>query len=172
MGAIAKVLKEEDEDCKLVFIGPCTAKKMEIHRDDVEGLVDVALTFEELQALFDSKDIELEELDETPINQATYYGRVFARSGGLTEAMKQGLKEINAELELKPETCNGIEACRVAMLKKARNLLQGNFVEGMACTGGCIGGAGTLMKFGSKPANVDNYAKSSTIETITESVKG
>ena len=172
MGAIAKVLKEEDEDCKLVFIGPCTAKKMEIHRDDVEGLVDVALTFEELQALFDSKDIELEELDETPINQATYYGRVFARSGGLTEAMKQGLKEINAELELKPETCNGIEACRVAMLKKARNLLQGNFVEGMACTGGCIGGAGTLVKFGSKPANVDNYAKSSTIETITESVKG
>lgn len=172
MGAIAKVLKEEDEDCKLVFIGPCTAKKAEIHRDDVEGLVDVVLTFEELQALFDSRNIELEELEETPIDQATYYGRVFARSGGLTEAMAQGLKEIDAELELKPETCNGIEACRVAMLKKARNLLQGNFVEGMACNGGCIGGAGTLQKFGIKKENVDNYAKASTIETITQSVKG
>ncbi|MCR4633576.1 MAG: 4Fe-4S dicluster domain-containing protein [Erysipelotrichaceae bacterium] len=172
MGAIAKVLKEEDEDCKLVFIGPCTAKKMEIHREDVEGLVDVVLTFEELQALFDSKEIVLEELEDTAIDQATYYGRVFARSGGLTEAMKQGLKEINAELELKPETCNGIEQCRVAMLKKARNLLQGNFVEGMACNGGCIGGAGTLMKFGSKPANIDNYAKASSIPTITQSVKG
>ena len=171
MGAIAKVLKEEDEDCKLVFIGPCTAKKAEIHRDDVEGLVDVVLTFEELQALFDSRNIELEELEETPIDQATYYGRVFARSGGLTEAMAQGLKEIDAELELKPETCNGIEACRVAMLKKARNLLQGNFVEGMACNGGCIGGAGTLQKFGIKKENVDNYAKTSTIPTITESVK-
>ena len=172
MGAIAKVLKEEDEDCKLVFIGPCTAKKMEIHREDVEGLVDVVLTFEELQALFDSKEIVLEELEDTEIDQATYYGRVFARSGGLTEAMKQGLKEIDAQLELKPETCNGIEQCRVAMLKKARNLLQGNFVEGMACNGGCIGGAGTLMKFGSKPANIDNYAKASSIPTITQSVKG
>ncbi len=172
MGAIAKVLKEEDENCKLVFIGPCTAKKAEIHRDDVEGLVDVVLTFEELQALFDSRNIELEELEETPIDQATYYGRVFARSGGLTEAMAQGLKEIDAELELKPETCNGIEQCRVAMLKKARNLLQGNFVEGMACNGGCIGGAGTLQKFGIKKENVDNYAKTSTIPTITESVKG
>ncbi len=172
MGAIAKVLKEEDEDCKLVFIGPCTAKKMEIHREDVEGLVDVVLTFEELQALFDSKEIVLEELEDTAIDQATYYGRVFARSGGLTEAMKQGLKEIDAQLELKPETCNGIEQCRVAMLKKARNLLQGNFVEGMACNGGCIGGAGTLMKFGSKPANIDNYAKASSIPTITQSVKG
>ena len=170
MGAIAKKLKEEDEDCKLVFIGPCTAKKAEIQREDVKGLVDVALTFEELQALFDSKNIELEDLEETPIDQASYFGRVFARSGGLTEAMAQGLKELGSDIELKPETCNGIEMCRVAMLKKSRNLLQGNFVEGMACNGGCIGGAGALVKFAVKKDNVDNYAKSSGITTITDSV--
>ncbi|MBQ1624692.1 MAG: 4Fe-4S binding protein, partial [Erysipelotrichaceae bacterium] len=104
MGAIAKKLKEEDEDCKLIFIGPCTAKKAEIQREDVKGLVDVALTFEELQALFDSKKIELEDLEETPIDQASYFGRVFARSGGLTEAMAQGLKELGSDIELKPET--------------------------------------------------------------------
>ncbi len=144
MGAIAKKLKEEDEDCKLIFIGPCTAKKAEIQREDVKGLVDVALTFEELQALFDSKNIELEDLEETPIDQASYFGR--------------------------PETCNGIEMCRVAMLKKSKNLLQGNFVEGMACNGGCIGGAGALVKFAVKKDNVDNYAKSSGIPTITDSV--
>ena len=170
MGAIAKKLKEEDEDCKLIFIGPCTAKKAEIQREDVKGLVDVALTFEELQALFDSKNIELEDLEETPIDQASYFGRVFARSGGLTEAMAQGLKELGSDIELKPETCNGIEMCRVAMLKKSRNLLQGNFVEGMACNGGCIGGAGALVKFAVKKDNVDNYAKSSGIPTITDSV--
>ena len=122
--------------------------------------------------MFDSRDIELEDLEETDIDQATYFGRVFARSGGLTEAMAQGLKEIASSLEFKSETCNGIDMCRVAMLKKTKDMLQGNFVEGMACQGGCIGGAGTLQKFGIKKENVDNYAKTSRIPTIRESVEG
>ena len=84
--------------------------------------------------------------------------------------MRQGLSEIGSSLELKPETCNGIEMCRVAMLKKAKDLLQGNFVEGMACTGGCIGGAGTLQKFGIKKENIDSYAKSSAFTSIAQSV--
>ena len=170
MGAIAKKLREDDEDCRLVFIGPCTAKKAEIMQDRIKDLVDVALTFEELQALFDSRDIDLGSLEENDINQASYYGRVFARSGGLTEAIRQGLSEIGSSLELKPETCSGIEMCRIAMLKRSKGLLQSNFVEGMACTGGCIGGAGTLQKFGIKKENIDSYAKNSTFETITQSV--
>ena len=170
MGAIAKKLKDEDEDCRTIFIGPCTAKKAEIMKDSVSPYVDVALTFEELQALFDSRDIDLETLEEADLNQATYFGRVFARSGGLTEAMREGLKELGSSLELRPETCNGIEMCRVALLKKSRDMLQGNFVEGMVCNGGCIGGAGTLLKLGIKKENVDNYAKASPIPTITESV--
>ena len=171
MATIAKKMKERDEDCKIVFIGPCTAKKAEIMKESVKNYVDVALTFEELQALFDSRDIELDELEETPINQASYFGRVFARSGGLTEAMAQGLKELGSDMELVPETCSGIEMCRVALLKKSKDMLKGNFVEGMACPGGCIGGAGTLEKFGVKKENVDKYAKESTYESISESVK-
>ena len=170
MGAIAKKMKEDDPECRLVFIGPCTAKKAEITRDSVKEYVDVALTFEELLALFDAKEIELEELEETDLTQASYFGRIFARSGGLTEAMAQGLKELGSQLEFKPETCNGIDMCRVALLKKGKNLLDANFVEGMVCNGGCIGGAGTLQKFGIKKENVDNYAKATTKETITQSV--
>lgn len=170
MGAIAKRLRDNDEDCRIVFIGPCTAKKAEIRQDRIKDLVDVALTFEELQALFDSREIDLGALEETSIDQATYYGRVFARSGGLTEAMKQGLSEIGSSLELRPETCSGIEMCRAALLKKSKGVLQGNFVEGMACPGGCIGGAGTLQKFGIKKENIDAYAKSSSLETIAQSV--
>ena len=171
MGAIAKKLKEDDPECKLVFIGPCTAKKAEIMKDSIKKYVDVALTFEELLALFDAKEIELSELEETDLSQASYYGRIFARSGGLTEAMAQGLKELNSSLELKPETCNGIDMCRVALLKKSKNLLDANFVEGMVCVGGCIGGAGTLQKFGIRKDNVDNYAKKTTKESITQSVE-
>ena len=171
MGAIAKKLKEDDPECKLVFIGPCTAKKAEIMKDSIREYVDVALTFEELLALFDAKEIELSELEETDLTQASYYGRIFARSGGLTEAMAQGLKELNSSLELKPETCNGIDMCRVALLKKSKDLLPANFVEGMVCVGGCIGGAGTLQKFGIRKDNVDNYAKKTTKESITQSVE-
>ncbi len=170
MGAIARKIKEEDEDCSIVFIGPCTAKKAEIMKESVRSYVDVALTFEELQALFDSRNIDLEKLEDTPLDQASYYGRVFARSGGLTEAMAEGLKEIGSKIEFKPETCNGIDMCRIALLKKSKDMLQGNFVEGMACNGGCIGGAGTLLKFGVKKENVDTYAKAGSIKTIKESV--
>ncbi len=171
MATIAQKLKEEDEDCKIVFIGPCTAKKAEIMRKDVKNYVDVALTFEELQALFDSRDIEITELEDTQIDQASYYGRVFARSGGLTEAMREGLREIGSSLEFVPETCNGIDMCRIAMLKKSKDLLKANFVEGMACSGGCIGGAGTLQKFGIRKENVDSYASSASIKTIEESIR-
>lgn len=171
MGTIAKKLKEDDPDCKLVFIGPCTAKKAEVRLDTVREYVDVALTFEELLALFDAREIELSQMPDDSIDQASYYGRIFARSGGLTEAMAQGLKELCSELELKPETCNGIEMCRVAMLKKSKDMLQGNFVEGMACNGGCIGGAGNLQKIGTKKENVDNYAKRTVYESITDSLK-
>lgn len=170
MGAIAKKLKEDDPTCKLVFVGPCTAKKAEILRDTVKEYVDCVITFEELLALFDAKEIELSELEETDLTQASYYGRIFARSGGLTEAMAQGLKELNSSLELKAETCNGIDMCRVALLKKNKDLLPANFVEGMVCTGGCIGGAGTLQRFGIKKDNVDNYAKTTKYSSITESV--
>ena len=170
MGAIAKKLKEDDPTCKLVFVGPCTAKKAEILRDSVKEYVDCVITFEELLALFDAKEIELSELEETDLTQASYYGRIFARSGGLTEAMAQGLKELNSSLELKAETCNGIDMCRVALLKKNKDLLPANFVEGMVCTGGCIGGAGTLQRFGIKKDNVDNYAKTTKYSSITESV--
>ena len=170
MATIAKHLKTEDENCRLVFIGPCTAKKAEIMQDKVSQYVDTVLTFEELQALFDSRDINLEALEETQLDQASYYGRVFARSGGLTEAMRQGLSEIGSELEFKPETCNGIEMCRAALLKKNKDVLQSNFVEGMACTGGCIGGACTLQKFGIKKENIDRYAQSTAFENISESI--
>ena len=170
MGTIAKKLKEIDPECKTVFIGPCTAKKAEVKLKSVREYVDVAITFEELLALFDSRDIDYEHIEETPINQASYFGRVFARSGGLTEAMKQGLSEINSKLELQAETCNGVLMCKAALMKKSRNMSTANFVEGMICNGGCIGGAGALHRLDNKKENVDEYAKASDYKSIKQSV--
>ena len=171
MATISKYLKEHEENCKVVFIGPCTAKKMEVQKDSVKPYVDVVITFEELQALFDSKDIDITTLAEDVLDNASYYGRIFARSGGLADAVAQALKEqgIN-DFELKPFSCDGIEQSRIALLKKSKNLLDANFIEGMACIGGCIGGAGCLTHGDKDKAEVDKYGKEALEKTIGDAI--
>lgn len=170
MGTIAKYLKENEGECKVVFIGPCTAKKQEVQKESVKPYVDVALTFEELQALFDSKDLDITELEEGTLENASYFGRIFARSGGLTDAVRQALKEQNIDFELNPCSCDGIEACKIALLKKTKNVLNANFIEGMACIGGCIGGAGCLSHGEKNKAEVDKYGMSAIEKSITDAV--
>ena len=170
MATLAKYLKETTPNAKVVFIGPCTAKKAENQLDSVKPYVDVVLTFEELQALFDSKDIDLTTLEEDVLDNASYYGRIFARSGGLSDAVKEGLKEQNLDFEVKPCACDGIEECRMALLKKSRNALDANFIEGMACIGGCIGGAGCLTHGEKNKAEVDKYGMEAYEKTISEAV--
>ena len=142
---ISKYIKETDPGSKVIFIGPCTAKKSEFQKPEVKPYIDSVITFEELQALFDSRDIDIMTLEEDVLDNASYYGRIFARSGGLTDAVTQALKEHGiTDFDFKPVSCDGIEACRTALLKASKNVLGGNFIEGMACVGGCIGGAGCL----------------------------
>ena len=171
MGAISKYIKETEENAKIIFIGPCTAKKAEVQLDSVKPYVDVVLTFEELQALFDSRDIDITTLEEDVLDNASYYGRIFARSGGLSDAVAEGLKEQGLEdFKLNACACDGIEACRVALLKKSKNLLDANFIEGMACIGGCIGGAGCLTHGEKNKTEVDKYGMLAHEKTITEAV--
>lgn len=171
MATIAQFIKSTDPGCKIVFIGPCTAKKMEFQKESVRPYIDCVITFEELQALFDSKDIDIRELEEDILDNASYFGRIFARSGGLSDAVKQALKEQNLEdFELKAISCDGIEACKAALLKKNKNLLDANFIEGMACVGGCIGGAGCLTHGEKNKAEVDKYGKEALERTITEAI--
>lgn len=170
MATLAKYIKETDNDAKVIFIGPCTAKKAEAKREDVKPYVDTVLTFEELQALYDSKDIDITSLDEEVLENASYFGRIFARSGGLSDAVAQGLKEQNIDFDLKAIACDGIEECRVALLKKSKNLLDANFIEGMACVGGCIGGAGCLTHGEKNKAEVDKYGKEALEKTISDAI--
>ena len=171
MAEISKDIKEGDPQAKVVFIGPCTAKKEEARLDTVKPYVDAVLTFEELQALFDSRDIEITELAEAPLNHASYFGRIFARSGGLTDAVRQALKEQGLEdFELKPCACDGIEECRLALLKKSKNLLDANFIEGMACVGGCIGGAGCLTHGDKSKTEVDKYVAEALEKSISDAI--
>ncbi len=170
MGAIGQYIKGIDPTAKIVFIGPCTAKKMEIQKESVAPYIDSVLTFEELQALFDSRDMEISQLEEDVLDNASYYGRIFARSGGLSDAVAQALKEQDLDFEVKPVACDGIEACRMALLKASKNVLPGNFIEGMACTGGCIGGAGCLTHGEKNKAEVDKYGREAYEKTISDAI--
>ena len=170
MAALAKYIKNTSENAKVVFIGPCTAKKAEAQLDEVKPYVDAVLTFEELQALFDSRDMNINSLEEGVLDNASYFGRIFARSGGLSDAVVQGLKEQDIEFALKPVVCDGIEACRMALMKKSKNVLDGNFIEGMACIGGCIGGAGCLTHGEKNKAEVDKYGQEALEKTISDAV--
>ena len=170
MGALAKYIKETTPNSKVIFIGPCTAKKAEAQLEGVKDYVDAVLTFEELQALFDSRDFDIASLEEGVLDNASYFGRIFARSGGLTDAAAQAIKEQNIDFEVKPVVCDGIEACRVALLKLSKNLLDGNFIEGMACIGGCIGGAGCLTHGEKNKAEVDKYGREALEKTIGDAV--
>ncbi len=178
MAAISKLIKEKDPTAKVVFIGPCTAKKAEIKLDPIKDYVDTALTFEELQALFDAREIDLTGLEETDVDSASlyggasYFGRIFARCGGLAEAVQEALKEQgNEDFELHAVSCDGIEECRVALMKASKGIGNVNFIEGMACVGGCIGGAGCLTHAAKNKIEVDKFGKESKEKSIADAIK-
>ncbi len=169
---ISKYIKDTTPNAKVVFIGPCTAKKMEFQKPEVKPYVDSVITFEELQALFDSKDMDITSLPEDVLDNASYYGRIFARSCGLSDAVAEALKEQNVTgFDLKAVPCNGIEECRTALLKLRKNILNGNFIEGMACVGGCIGGAGCLTHGIKDKAEVDKYGREAYEKTISDAIR-
>ncbi|MDY2714011.1 MAG: [Fe-Fe] hydrogenase large subunit C-terminal domain-containing protein, partial [Candidatus Borkfalkiaceae bacterium] len=95
----------------------------------------------------------------------------FARCGGLSDAVAEAVKEQGfTDFQLKAVACDGIEECKLALMKKSRNILDANFIEGMACIGGCIGGAGCLTHGEKNKAEVDKYGKEAYEKTITDAV--
>lgn len=172
MAEISSKLKSQDPTCKIVFIGPCIAKKDEIeHR--VNDVVDCCLTFEEMQALFSAKNIDLASLEGVEMDDASSFGRGFAKCGGLATAVVEALKEMNItseEFELKPLSCNGILECNTALLKASKGFLKENFIEGMACEGGCIGGPACLSHSPKGRVRVDSYGKQAMERTIRDAI--
>lgn len=171
MATIARQIKEITPNAKVVFIGPCTAKKMEMQKEEVRPYIDSVITFEELQALFDSRDMEIDTLPEEALDTASYFGRIFARSGGVTDAVRQALQEQGVtDFAFNPIACDGIEACRAALNSASRKALPYNFIEGMACVGGCIGGAGCLTHGDKNKNEVDKYGQEASEKSIHSAI--
>ena len=161
MAEISAYIKAKFPDAKVVFVGPCTAKKSEIKRAEVKDLVDSAMTFEELQAMIDGLEINVGELPEDTYGQygGSYFGRGFAKCGGLSNAVNEVLKDENYDFKVNGVAVDGMENIKKALLEFKKDTSAINFIEGMACEGGCIGGPCNLTHTMRNKITLDKYSQ-------------
>jgi len=165
MIATARLIKSIDPSSVVVFIGPCIAKKHEKKRsDDVEFV----LTFEELAALIDAKELDLETLKGAPLNNASYYGRQFAATGGVSKAVQHHY-ENKTDQSIETISCDGIKACEKTLTQLKYKKLNQVFIEGMACQGGCIKGPVTMHHGPKDLKSVELYSKKALEDDAIES---
>ncbi len=166
----ARMMKKDHPGCKVVFVGPCAAKKLEAIRQDIRSDVDFVLTFEELQGMFEAKNIDFAAIEGTePMNEGTAAGRGFAVAGGVAGAVANLIHETNPDLEVKTARAEGLRDCRKLMLMAKAGKYNGYLLEGMACPGGCVAGAGTLLPVELAATVVGRYQKEADAASPTES---
>ena len=161
MTLTARLIKHQHPNGKVVFIGPCAAKKLEAMRKSVRSEVDFVLTFEEMAGIFDAKHLDLEAIEEDPngVNDASADGRNFAVSGGVAKAVVDVIKNRHPDVEVKVTAAEGLRECRKMMKDAVAGKYPGYLLEGMACPGGCVAGAGTMQPIKKSQVAVNLYAK-------------
>ena len=142
----ARMVKKRFPGCKVVFVGPCAAKKLEAIRADIRSDVDFVLTFEELNGMFEAKEIDFSKVpDGNGLHEGTAAGRGFAVSGGVAQAVSDLIRREHPDIEVKTARAEGLRECRKLMTLAKAGKYNGYLLEGMACPGGCVAGAGTLL---------------------------
>ena len=137
----ARIAKEKHPDAKVVFVGPCVAKRKEVRRDEA---VDYILTFEEIGSILDGLGIELEQVQEfSVLHTSVREAHGFAQAGGVMGAVKAYLKE-EAD-KINAIQVSDINKKNIALLRACAKTgkAAGQFIEVMACEGGCITGPST-----------------------------
>ena len=144
MCAVSRMIKQADPETITVFIGPCTAKKSEAQDHGIEGNADYVLTYGEIRSLMYGKGIELEPEDNS-YQASSVYGKRFGNAGGVTAAVVQCFEEMGEDIQPQVMKCNGGAECKKALLLMKVGKLPADFVEGMVCEGGCVGGPSKNM---------------------------
>ena len=163
MVATARTIKKEHPDAKVVFIGPCAAKKLEAMRKSVRSDVDFVVTFEELQGMFDAKGIDLSEYEaESSFHNATGAGRGYAVAGGVASAIEKCVNEYYPGVEVKIEHAEGLADCKKILSMAKIGRMNGCLIEGMGCPGGCVAGAGTNIPVPKAQKKVQEFVKASS----------
>ena len=115
-------------------------------QDDIRTDVDFVLTYEELMGIFEAKEINFSALPDSPdLDEGTRAGRGFAVAGGVAAAVEELIHKEHPDIELKTQRADGLRDCRKLLMLAKAGKLDGYLLEGMACPGGCIAGAGTVQ---------------------------
>ena len=143
----ARMVKKQNPEAKICFIGPCAAKKLEANRKAVRSDVDYVLTFEELQGMFDAREVDPSAVEPDPEGDFTAgsaAGRGFAVGGGVAAAVAQLIGEREPGKTIPIEYGDGLRECRKMLTLARAGKYNGYLLEGMGCPGGCVAGAGTI----------------------------
>ncbi|MGO5115611.1 4Fe-4S dicluster domain-containing protein [Candidatus Avoscillospira sp. LCP25S3_F1] len=166
----ARLEKKKYPGSKIVFIGPCAAKKLEASRANIRSDVDFVITFEELQGMFEAKDIKFEELEDgEPLLEGTGAGRGFAVAGGVAQAVADVIHRWHPEMEVKVAHAEGLRECRKLLTMARAGKYNGYLLEGMGCPGGCVGGAGTIRPINKSAELVARYKKEAPEQNALDS---
>ncbi len=166
MIAAGKVIKAIDSECKVVFIGPCVAKKSEAKLEDLKGAIDYVLTFNELEDIFDVFDIELKSLPEELSSQySSKGGRIYGRIGGVSTSVKYALIHMfpNKANMFSSEQASGIKECKKMLENAIEGRLESKFLEGMGCDGGCVGGPKAIIPKEKGREMIDRFGDESKV---------
>lgn len=167
MVACGRAIKKLYPDAKTVFIGPCIAKKAEAKEEDVKDSVDFVLTFKEVQEIFDIAEINPNELEEDLRDHSSTAGRIYARTGGVSEAVQTTLDRLRPKrnIPLRAKQANGVKECKELLNDIKNGVINANFAEGMGCVGGCVGGPKALINKDEGTKRVNRYGKEATYQT-------
>lgn len=163
MVATSRTIKQNRPNARVVFIGPCAAKKLEARRRTVRSDVDFVITFEELAAIFEAKGIDFATYDkEEPIHDATAAGRGYGVAGGVAAAVEACVRAYYPDVEVKIEHAEGLEECKKMLLLAKLGKKNGCLIEGMGCPGGCVAGAGVNLPVEKGASELKKFVDGST----------
>lgn len=168
MVATAREIKKTKPNARICFVGPCAAKKLEAFRKSVRSDVDYVITFEELMGIFAAKNIDFSEEGENVIEDATSTGRGYAVAGGVAEAISSCVKKLDPDREILIDRAEGLANCKKMLMIAKAGKRNGYLLEGMACEGGCVGGAGTLLSPKKAAAQVQMFKQKAEIKNALD----
>lgn len=166
----ARLIKHSDPTARVVFIGPCAAKKFEYTLEKTHGMIDSVMSFEELQAFVDARGIDTTQCEDSTLDNASFYGRIFAKSGGIAQGVAH-VAETMGVMGVKPVAMNGIDQCRQHLMLLRAKKATANFFEGMACDGGCVAGPLSITRSPKNVFDVDKYGNEAKEKEIDGSVR-
>ena len=167
MVACGRAVKKLHPGAMTVFIGPCLAKKAEAREPDIADAIDAVLTFDEVAELFRLAEVDPETLPEELSDQSSRAGRIYAKTTGVSEAVRTTLERLRPgrKIPLRAIQADGIVACKEMLRDLTEHGAKANFIEGMGCKGGCVGGPKSLLPVPEATGHVNDYAAQAQYRT-------